>query len=108
MRKVYADNAGTTALSPTALQAMFPYLTEEYGNPSGIYAVGRSAKTGLTRARAAVAKAIGAQEKEIYFTSGGTEADNWALWGTAEQKGAKGRHIITSAIEHHADRKSVV
>ena len=101
-RTVYADNAGTTALSKTALDAMMPFLTERYGNPSGIYSVGRDAKRGLEEARAKVAAAINAETTEIFFTGGGTEADNWALRGVAEAKGAKGKHIITSAIEHHA------
>ena len=102
VRRVYADNAGTTALSKTALDAMLPYLTESYGNPSAIYSLGREAKKALESARAKVAKAIGALPEEIYFTGSGTEADNWALRGTAEIKSKKGKHIITSAIEHHA------
>ncbi len=101
-RRVYADNAGTTAMSKTALDAMMPYLTESYGNPSAIYSLGREAKRGLESARAKVAAAIGAKPEEIYFTGSGTEADNWALRGTAEIKSKKGKHIITSAIEHHA------
>ena len=101
-RRVYADNAGTTALSKTALDAMLPYLTEHYGNPSAIYSVGREAKKALEGARMKVARAIGALPEEIYFTGSGTEADNWALRGAAEIKIKKGKHIITSAIEHHA------
>ncbi len=101
-RLVYADNAGTTALSKTALDAMIPYLTECYGNPSAIYGLGREAKKGLEAARAKVAAAIGAKPEEIYFTGSGTEADNWALRGAAEIKGKIGKHIITSSIEHHA------
>jgi cysteine desulfurase len=101
-RRVYADNAGTTALSKTALDAMMPYLTEFYGNPSAIYSVGREAKRALEGARAKVAKAVGALPEEIYFTGSGTEADNWALRGAAEIKSKKGKHIITSAVEHHA------
>lgn len=101
-RIVYADNAGTTALSKTALDAMMPYLTEIFGNPSGIYSVSREAKRGLETAREKVAKAIGVRADEIYFTGGGTEADNWAIRGVAEVRGKKGKHIITSAIEHHA------
>lgn len=100
-RLVYADNAGTTALSKTALDAMMPFLTEFYGNPSGIYSVSRDAKRGLEAAREKIAKAIGARADEIYFTGGGTEADNWALRGVAEARENKGKHIITSAIEHH-------
>jgi cysteine desulfurase len=101
-RQVYADNAGTTALSRTALNAMMPYMTESYGNPSAIYSLGREAKKGLEAARLKVAAAIGAKPEEIYFTGSGTEADNWALRGAAEIKGKKGKHIITSSIEHHA------
>ncbi|NLT14474.1 MAG: cysteine desulfurase NifS [Clostridiales bacterium] len=101
-RRVYADNAGTTALSKTALDAMMPYLTESFGNPSAIYSLGREAKKGLEAARAKVAAAIGAKSEEIYFTGSGTEADNWAIRGAAEIKSKKGKHIITSCIEHHA------
>ena len=101
-RFVYADNAGTTALSPTALQAMMPYLKEEFGNPSGIYSVGRNAKRGIEAAREKIAAAIGAQPAEIYFTGGGSEADNWAIKSVAEKYAGKGKHIITSAVEHHA------
>lgn len=101
-RRVYADNAGTTALSTTALDAMMPYLTESYGNPSAIYSIGREAKKALESARVKIAQAIGAAPDEIYFTGSGTEADNWALRGAVEIKSKKGRHIITSSIEHHA------
>lgn len=99
---VYADHAATTAVSEKALAAMLPYLREQYGNPSGIYKVGREARQALNQARETVARAIGAQPEEIYFTSGGSEADNWALKGVAELKKEKGRHIITTQIEHHA------
>lgn len=102
-RLVYADNAGTTALSKTALDAMMPFLTENFGNPSGIYSVGRNARRGLENAREKVSRALGAAPNEIFFTGGGTEADNWAIRGTAQLYGdKKGKHIITSAIEHHA------
>ena len=99
---VYADNAATTALKKSALDAMMPYLTEEYGNPSTIYSLGRSAKRALESARAKVAEAIGARPDEIYFTGGGTEADNWAIISATIRNSKKGKHIITSAIEHHA------
>jgi cysteine desulfurase NifS len=99
---VYADNAGTTALSKTALDAMTPYLTELYGNPSTIYSLGRKARAAVDKARAVTAEAIGAKPEEIYFTGGGTEADNWAIHAAIEKQSKKGRHIITSAIEHHA------
>lgn len=101
-RFVYADHAATTALSDTALTAMLPYFKEQYGNPSSLYSFAQKAKSDLDVARAEIAAILGAQPEEIYFTSGGTEADNWALKGIAELRGAKGRHIITSKIEHHA------
>ena len=104
-RFIYADHAGTTALSQTALAAMTPYFTEQYGNPSSLYAFGQQAKSDLEQARATVARCLNAQPEEIYFTSGGTEADNWALRGVAELMALKGKktgHIITTAIEHHA------
>ncbi len=99
---VYADNAATTAMSAAAVEAMRPYMTENYGNPSSLYSVGRRARRGLDEARAKVAAAIGAEPDEIYFTGCGTESDNWALKGIAEAKAKKGKHIITSSIEHHA------
>lgn len=101
-RIIYADNAATTALSETALEAMLPFLRTQFGNPSGIYGLSRTAKRALNDARDQVAKAIGADASEIYFTGGGSEADNWALKGVAELRKHKGRHIITSVIEHHA------
>ncbi|MGM9521058.1 MAG: cysteine desulfurase NifS [Oscillospiraceae bacterium] len=101
-RIVYADNAATTAMSQAAVEAMLPYMTENYGNPSSLYSVGRSAHRGLDEAREKIAAAIGAAPAEIYFTSCGTESDNWALKGTAEALSKKGKHIITSSIEHHA------
>ena len=103
-RFVYADNSATTKISKNALDAMMPYLTEEYGNPSSLYAVGQNAKKGVELARKQVADALGAaKENEIYFTSGGSEADNWAIKGAAHQMLKKGKkHIISSAIEHHA------
>ncbi len=99
---VYADNAATTAMSDTCVKAMLPYLQENYGNPSSLYSVGRSAHRGLDEARAKVAKCLNAEPNEIYFTGCGTESDNWALKGIAEAKAARGKHIITSSIEHHA------
>ncbi len=101
-RFVYADHAATTALSDTAFHAMLPYLKDQYGNPSSLYGFAQKAKADLETARADVAACLGAKPEEIYFTSGGTEADNWALKGVAELRGTKGRHIITTAIEHHA------
>ena len=101
-KTVYADNAATTALSKTAFEAMLPYLTTRYGNPSAIYSFGRSAKLAVENAREKVASAIGALPEEIYFTSGGTEADNWALKSAAKLNKRKGNHIVSTAIEHHA------
>ena len=101
-RIVYADNAGTTAMSRTAIDAMVEIMTNHYGNPSGIYSVGQDAKEILEKSRAMVAGAFNAKPEEIFFTGGGSEADNLALKGIAEAKAKQGRHIITSAIEHHA------
>lgn len=102
-RFVYADNAATTKISPEVLNAMYPYLTEEYGNASSIYSLGRNAKKAIEASREKVAKAIGADPSEIYFTSCGSEADNWALRGTCHRLKAKGKkHIITSVFEHNA------
>ncbi len=103
MRMIYADNAATTAVSAHVLQEMLPYYCEQYGNPSSLYAFGQTAHRAITKARAQVAAALGATEREIYFTSGGSEADNWAIKGAAALGKAKGKtHIITTAIEHHA------
>ncbi|MCX7658225.1 MAG: cysteine desulfurase NifS [Oscillospiraceae bacterium] len=100
---IYADNAATTKVSKRVLDAMMPYFTENYGNASSIYSIGRNAKKALEDARERIAKALGAEPSEIYFTSGGSESDNWAIRGTAERLGAKGKkHIVTSAFEHHA------
>lgn len=101
-KTVYADNAGTTKMSKTAVRKMTPFLTESYGNPSSIYSLGRQAKRAVEEAREKIAAAIGALPEEIYFTGCGTEADNWAIRGAAEMTAAKGKHIITSRIEHHA------
>ena len=103
MRMIYADNAATTAVSAHVLQEMLPYYTEQYGNPSSLYAFGQTAHRAITKARGQVAAALGATEREIYFTSGGSEADNWAIKGAAALGKAKGKtHIITTTIEHHA------
>lgn len=102
MRQVYLDYSATTPVKKEVLDEMLPYFSEKYGNPSSLYGIGLSAKSDLNLARAKVAKLIGAEEREIYFTSCGTEADNWALIGTARAKKSKGNHIITSKIEHHA------
>lgn len=100
--KVYADNSATTAVRPEVLEAMLPYLSEQYGNPSSIYGLGQAAHQAVEEAREQVAKAIGASESEIVFTACGTESDNWAIRGVAFASQNRGKHIITSAIEHHA------
>jgi len=102
MRQVYLDYAATTPVKKEVLEEMLPYFTEKFGNPSSIYGLGLSAKSDINQARAKVAKLIGAEEREIYFTSSGTEADNWAVISTARAKRNKGNHIITTKIEHHA------
>ncbi|NLG87381.1 MAG: cysteine desulfurase NifS [Firmicutes bacterium] len=102
MRRVYLDHAATTAVHPQVLQTMLPYLQDQFGNPSSIYSWGREAKAAIENARAQVAALINADPAEIIFTGSGTEADNTALVGVASALGHKGRHIITSKIEHHA------
>ncbi|HSB68361.1 MAG TPA: IscS subfamily cysteine desulfurase [Candidatus Methylomirabilis sp.] len=103
MRKVYLDHNATTALHPEALAAMTPYLVERFGNASSVHAWGREARTALEAARTLIAGSLQIADKDsIVFTSGGTEADNLALLGVAAAQQAKGRHIITSAVEHHA------
>ena len=99
---IYADNAAATRLSPAALAAMMPYFTEKYGNPSSLYDFAGQAKAGLEQARSEVAGCLNAGPGEIFFTSGGTESDNWALRGAAEALGKRGRHILISAVEHPA------
>ena len=100
---VYADNAATTCISQTALDAMMPYLTKQYGNPSSLYAFGQAAKEAIEDARKTVAACINAQPREIYFTSGGSEADNQAILSAAKIGARKGkRHLISTAFEHHA------
>ncbi len=99
---LYLDNAATTKTAPEVVQAMLPYFTELYGNPSSVYSFAAKNKTAVMKQKEIIAEAIGAKENEIYFTAGGTEADNWALKATAEAYESKGRHIITSKMEHHA------
>lgn len=101
-KRIYVDNAATTKVAPEVLDAMLPYFTENYGNPSSIYTEGRAVKTAVENARLQVGAAIGADPKEIYFTGSGSESDNWAIRSTASALKAKGNHIITSAVEHHA------
>jgi len=102
MHSIYLDNAATTRVAPEVLQAMLPYFDEVYGNPSSIHTPGRSAKEAICRAYEQVATAINASPEEIYFTSGGSESDNWAIKGIAFAYQNVGKHIITSSIEHHA------
>lgn len=102
-RFVYADNSATTKISKEVLDAMMPYLTEGYGNPSSIYKLGRDSKRAIETAREKCAAALGCSPSEIYFTGGGSESDNWALTGTAHKLAPTGKkHIITTAVEHHA------
>lgn len=99
---IYLDNAATTKTAPEVVEAMLPYFTENYGNPSTIYSLGSTSKKAVNEARRTIADAIGAKQEEIYFTAGGSESDNWALKATAEAYASKGKHIITTKIEHHA------
>lgn len=99
---LYLDNAATTKTAPEVVEAMLPYFTEHYGNPSSVYELASDSKKAVDDVRAVIAKALGAADNEIYFTAGGTESDNWALKAAAEAYREKGRHIITTKIEHHA------
>ena len=102
MKPIYLDYAATTPADPAVVQAMIPYFHDAFGNPSAIYSYGQEAKSAIEKARSSVSSLIGARDEEIVFTSGGTEADNFALKGVAFANQKKGNHIITSAIEHHA------
>lgn len=108
MDKIYLDHGATTPMKEEVLEAMLPYLKEHFGNPSSIHAFGRESRKGLDEARSKVAASLGAQPEEIIFTSGGTESDNLAIQGAARALENKGRHIITSAIEHHAVLDTVI
>jgi cysteine desulfurase len=101
-KEIYLDHAATTRMWPEVKEAMEPYLSEKYGNASTSYDLGKEAKAAMERAREKIAAAIGASPKEIYFTSGGSESDNWAIKSIAGSRKEKGMHIITSKIEHHA------
>ena len=101
-KRIYVDHSATTPLRREVLDVMLPYFSENFGNASTVYAEGREAKKAVNLARQQVAKAIGAEENEVFFTGSGTEADNWAIRGVAFANKAKGNHIITSAVEHHA------
>ena len=102
MNKIYLDNAATTPVRKEVVEAMLPYFTESFGNPSSVYQIAQMNKKALDESRETIAKYIGAQTNEIFFTSGGSEADNWAIKGIAEAHKNKGNHIITTKIEHHA------
>lgn len=102
MKYIYLDNAATTRVADEVLDAMLPYFTEYYGNPSSVYSFAGQSKKAMEEARATIAGILGAKPEEIYFTGGGSESDNWALKATAEAYESKGKHIITSTIEHHA------
>lgn len=102
LKRIYLDNAATTPVRSEVLEVMLPYFTQKFGNASTIYSYGREAKEVLEESRKNVAQLIGANTEEIFFTSGGTESDNWALRGAAAENIKKGKHIITSSIEHHA------
>ena len=99
---IYLDNAATTKTRPEVVEAMLPYFTELYGNPSSVYEFSAPVKEAVTRAREIIGASIGARKEDIYFTAGGSEADNWAIKAAADACGQKGKHIITSKIEHHA------
>jgi cysteine desulfurase len=101
-KMIYLDNAATTQTRPEVVEAMLPYFTEKFGNPSSVYSFAVQGKAAVDGARNVIAKSLGAKADEIYFTAGGTESDNWALIATAEAYQAKGNHIITTKIEHHA------
>lgn len=101
-KRIYLDNAATTKTAPEVVEAMLPYFTEYYGNPSSVYGFASMNKEVIDRQRDVIAGAIGAKANEIYFTAGGSESDNWAIKATAEAYAGKGKHIITSRIEHHA------
>lgn len=100
--KIYLDNAATTRTAQEVVDAMLPYFTENYGNASSIYEAGQRSKEAITAAREEIAGVLGAKSEEIYFTAGGSEADNWALKAAYEAYKDKGNHIITTRIEHHA------
>lgn len=99
---IYLDNAATTKTAPEVVEAMLPYFTEKFGNPSSVYSFASGNKDMITKQRETIAEALGAKSNEIYFTAGGSESDNWALKATAEAYKEKGNHIITTKIEHHA------
>jgi cysteine desulfurase len=104
---IYLDHASTTPTDAEVVATMLPWFTEEYGNPATVYSLGLTAAQAVQNARESIARHLGAESEEIYFTSGGTESDDWAILGTAEAQQKKGRHLITSAVEHHAVLESM-
>ena len=102
MRNVYMDYSATTPVKEEVLKEMIPYFTEKFGNPSSLYDIGLQSKDAINHAREQVAALINASPKEIFFTAGGTESDNWTLFGVTDKLKEKGNHIITTKIEHHA------
>ncbi|MDR1296814.1 MAG: cysteine desulfurase [Deltaproteobacteria bacterium] len=104
-RRIYVDNSATSPVSERALKAMLPHFREEFGNPSAIYSLGSSAFKALEDSRRQVAKALGAMSSEIFFTSGGTESDNWAIYDACRSRGRPGGHVVTSSLEHNAVAK---
>ena len=101
-RTIYLDHAATTAARPEVVEAMLPYFTEKFGNPSSVYSFAAGNKKVITDVRELIAKSLNTNTQDIYFTAGGSESDNWALKAAAEAYGNKGKHIITTKIEHHA------
>ena len=101
-KMIYLDNAATTPTAPEVIEAMLPFYERRYGNPSALYDLGQKSHDAIEESRQIIAQSIGAQPEEIYFTAGGSESDNWALKCTSESMGMRGRHIITTKIEHHA------
>jgi cysteine desulfurase len=106
-RVIYLDHASTTPTDPQVVDAMLPWFNEKFGNPSTVYSLGLTSAQAVQQARETIAGLIGADPEEIFFTSGGTESDNWAILGTADAHQSKGRHLVTSAIEHHAVLESM-
>lgn len=102
MQQIYLDNAATTPVRPEVEEVMQPYFCEKYGNPSGIYKMASECRQALETVRKQIGETLKVSAEEIYFTSGGTESDNWAIKSTAQRLKEKGKHIITSKIEHHA------
>src|SRR5215210_2712182 len=104
LRRVYLDHSATTPVDPRVVEAMLPYLSEKFGNPSSVHFYGQEARAAVDRARREVASLVGARPNEVVFTSGGTEANNLAVRGVCEQNVEHGRHLITTAIEHSSVR----